>query len=181
MQNSAALVFFYFGDDAPGDQKRRALIGQFLRNRFGNIRVTLQFFNAIGNVFFEVAEIDKRLFRRLLMDGFWDRKNGGFYADSHDGFQVVNLQNIPVRDPSGKVSRPPHNGSPQNACDISAKAFVTITQQRAEASSNKEACFGLLRFHAPKFCLGETHVPLRFSSKKQKTLPVVGQIGYARY
>ena len=49
--------------------------------------------------------------------------------------------------------------APSCACDISAEAFVAKESQRADATCNEEVWFSRLRFHAPKLCLGETHVP----------------------
>jgi hypothetical protein len=57
---------------------------------------------------------------------------------------------------------------PSRDCDISAGAFVAKESQRTDATRNEEAWFSRLRFHAPKLCLGETHVPLRFSSMTRK-------------
>lgn len=45
------------------------------------------------------------------------------------------------------------------ACDISAEVFVAKQAQRADVSFNEEAWFLPVHFHAPKLCLGETHVP----------------------
>ena len=58
--------------------------------------------------------------------------------------------------------------APFCVCDISAEVFVAKQSQRADATCNEEVWFSRLRFHAPKLCLGETHVPLRFSSMTRK-------------
>ena len=62
-------------------------------------------------------------------------------------------------------------------CSVVAMALVTFLPGRfavrwpllAEAILMAEAVFVLLRFHVPKLCLGETHVPLLLLSKRRKT------------
>lgn len=58
--------------------------------------------------------------------------------------------------------------APICVCGISAEAFVAGRSQRADGTCNEEAAVSRLRLHAPKLCLGETHVPLRFSSMTRK-------------
>jgi len=67
------------------------------------------------------------------------------------------------------------------ACDISAERFVTRQPQSASFAHNTEAAFAVSHSHAPKLRLGETHVPVNFLARGEKTLPVVVKIGYARY
>jgi hypothetical protein len=68
-----------------------------------------------------------------------------------------------------------------SACDIYADAFVTYPQQRASGIQREEAIQRASCSHAPKLRLGETHVPLGFLARREKTLPIVVKIGYARY
>ncbi len=67
------------------------------------------------------------------------------------------------------------------ACDIYAEPNVAWQSQLAETNFSPEADAAVLRLHAPKLRLGETHVPLSFLARRAKTLPIVVKIGYARY
>jgi hypothetical protein len=65
---------------------------------------------------------------------------------------------------------------------VAAMLLVTFLQWRfavrwpllADAILMAEAVFVLLRFHVPKLCLGETHVPLLLLSKRRKTASPCG-------
>jgi len=64
---------------------------------------------------------------------------------------------------------------------ISAEQFVAKQSQVAGANRNKEAISRASCSHAPKLRLGETHVPVDFLARREKKLPVVVMIRYARY
>lgn len=53
-------------------------------------------------------------------------------------------------------------------CDISAEPFVAKQSQSATTACNVEAVFFVSCLNAPKLCLGETHVPVRFSTWTRK-------------
>jgi len=105
-----------------------------------------------ANEFPGTREIGKRLLQRALVGWFQRQRAGNFQrtfhrktiaAHGHDGNPIC-------RRPAVLLS---------HACDISAEAFVAKESQRADATCNEEVWFSRLRFHAPKLCLGETHVP----------------------
>ena len=68
-----------------------------------------------------------------------------------------------------------------HACDIYAEPNVAWQSQWAGTICSPEVDAAVLRLHAPKLRLGETHVPLSFLARREKTLPIVVEIGYARY
>ncbi len=69
----------------------------------------------------------------------------------------------------------------KRVCDISAEQFVTQQAQSATFTHNTEAAFAVSHLNAPKLRLGETHVPVNVLAIRDKKLPVVVKIGYARY
>jgi|HubBroStandDraft_6_1064221.scaffolds.fasta_scaffold238567_1 hypothetical protein len=108
-----------------------------------------------------IREIGKCLLQPELVGWLRIRQARNFKTQPHD-------ETIAARGYDGNpICRRPAV-LPSRDCDISAGAFVAKESQRTDATRNEEAWFSRLRFDAPKLCLGETHVPLRFSSMTRK-------------
>lgn len=102
-----------------------------------------------------------RAFRRVLNVALPLQRSGKFQS-------CIHRQTIATHDASGNAfCRRPSVFHPMR-CDISAGLFVAKQSRHADATGNEEAAFSRMRFHAPKLCLGETHVPEIFSSKTRK-------------
>jgi hypothetical protein len=127
---------------------------------------------------------------------------GGCFRISKPGKQFAELPEVPRLFPVGNASgirfplwmcsdrKPVTKARPiavtpsrfgTCVCDISAERFVTTKQQSAGSNRNEEVVSFASWSHAPKLRLGETHVPLDFLPRREKTLPVVGKIRYARH
>jgi hypothetical protein len=97
-------------------------------------------------------ESGKCLLQSELVGWFQRQRAGNFQRPFHHG-------TIAARSYDGNpICRRPAV-LPSSGCDISAEVFVAKESQRADATCNEEVWFSRLRFHAPKLCLGETHVP----------------------
>jgi hypothetical protein len=97
-------------------------------------------------------EIGKCLLQPELIGWLQIRQARNFQTQSHD-------ETIAARGYDGNPICHCPAVLHSHACDISAEAFVAKESQRADATCNEEVWFSRLRFHAPKLCLGETHVP----------------------
>jgi hypothetical protein len=128
----------------------------------------------VTNEFPGTREIGKRLLQRGLVGWRRTQQAGNFQTPFHDEAIVARGHdgNPICHRPAVFLSR---------VCDISAERIVTTKQQSAGSNCNEEAVSVASHLHAPKLCLGETHVPLDFLSGREKMLPVVVKIRYARY
>jgi len=64
---------------------------------------------------------------------------------------------------------------------IPAGAFVALETRLSCMADEPQTVLKARRGHVPKLRLGETHVPVDFLLRREKTLPVVVKIGYARH
>jgi hypothetical protein len=125
-------------------------------------------FEPTAQVFFHMPEIGERIGLRQLVGWLPEWKLGGSGAFWHGGIFVLVAQNIAVGAHSGKAIFPLRVAPAKCACDISAERFVATRTQHADTARNVEAEFFVSRFHAPKLCLGETHVPERIATRTRK-------------
>ena len=67
------------------------------------------------------------------------------------------------------------------ACGIPAGASVAPGTRGSRVADEQASAFAAHVGQVPKLCLGETHVPTFFLVMREKTLPVVVKIRYARH
>jgi hypothetical protein len=67
------------------------------------------------------------------------------------------------------------------ACGIPAEASVASGTRVSAVADETKSAFAAQVGNVPKLRLGETHVPTDFHFMREKTLPVVVKIRYARH